>query len=494
MRRNNNAKEHVKLYKSKKNWVAATIFTTALGITGVSAVSNASANSVSSSSSAVNLVSSSQVESSSAKSSNTVTLRSSSTANSSSTTSKSSSAQSLSVASQKASLQNQINQKKQDLNKEQSQQSSLQAQYKKDSQTAQQIQGRVNYAKSLVTQAESKMSSLSSQKSNIQNQINNLSNNSMTSAQQAVNDAQSKLDNVNQAVQQAQNKLDADKKKQGQLGTPWLSNNPNNNGEQNGNKWVPGVVGTATKEQEAEWDNGVHVDADVQSILDQLNLQRIAHGVAPVKLDADLEKTAQWRVSPENNNSLMKNFNHTNEGSTTAFNHGYMSAAENIAQGFDPDQCVNGWNSEPTHAFDHRMNDFDPAYTNVGIAYYNGYAVIDFAGHGFIAGYNGLDDDQIWKGENSVTPVSMITNIQQIQQDKDELNNAKNNQEKAQENLANAQNKLNEIQENNKNQIENLKNNLDDINKQLFSTSVEFQDEKKLTKIFKIKIKLLLIN
>lgn len=34
MRNSNFSKEHVKLYKSKKNWVAATIFTTSLGISG----------------------------------------------------------------------------------------------------------------------------------------------------------------------------------------------------------------------------------------------------------------------------------------------------------------------------------------------------------------------------------------------------------------------------------------------------------------------------
>ena len=138
-----NAKEHVKLYKSKKNWVAATIFTTALGVVGVSVSSSANADNINSSS--VNSSSTSKVASSSVKPSNTVTLRSSSVAKSSiqapvvlNQAVKSSSTQSSNVASKKASLQSQINQKKQVLSNEQSQQSNLQKQYQQDSQTAQQ--------------------------------------------------------------------------------------------------------------------------------------------------------------------------------------------------------------------------------------------------------------------------------------------------------------------------------------------------------------------
>lgn len=292
----------------------------------------------------------------------------------------------------------------------------------------------------------------------------------VANAQQTVNDAQSKLDKANKAVQQAQNKLDADKKEQGQLGTPWISEN-------NGNA---GVVGVATKAQEEEWDNGVYIDANAQSILDQLNLQRIAHGVAPVKLDPYLEKTAQWRVSPNNSDSLMKSFKHTDECANTAFAHGYMSCGENIAQGDSPEQVVNSWNNEPAHVSDHRTNDFDPRFTNVGVAFNDGYAVIDFAGlSNNVPGYNGLDDDQIWTGTNSVKPVSMINNSQKIQQDQSELSNAINSQKKAQNALASAQSKLNKVRENNNNQIKKLKNTLDGVNKQLDSALAELKNEKK---------------
>ena len=114
-----NAKERVKLYKSKKKWVAATIFTVTLGITGVATAGSVSANSsVASSSSQAN----SSVISGNSSSSNKVVLSSnsssklkmgSSTANVSSASSKlneKSSSQSESVVSssnlQKSNLSN----------------------------------------------------------------------------------------------------------------------------------------------------------------------------------------------------------------------------------------------------------------------------------------------------------------------------------------------------------------------------------------------------
>lgn len=208
--RRNNAKEHVKLYKSKKNWVAATIFTTALGITGVSAVNNVSANSVSSSSSSVNSASSSQVSSSSVKPSSTVTLRSSSAANSSSTTVKSSSAQSSSVAAQKSSLQNQISQKKQDLSSEQSQQSNLQNQYQKDSQAAQQASQNTNQntskqaAQSTIDNLTKK--GLQSQLSSVDNQISNYQK-EYRNADSQLNSLSSQIDSVDSEIKNKTNEL-----------------------------------------------------------------------------------------------------------------------------------------------------------------------------------------------------------------------------------------------------------------------------------------------
>lgn len=68
MRNNNFSKEHIRLYKSKKKWVAVTIFTTSLGIGGASLVENVYANSVSGESLSTNqttISKSSQMESSS---------------------------------------------------------------------------------------------------------------------------------------------------------------------------------------------------------------------------------------------------------------------------------------------------------------------------------------------------------------------------------------------------------------------------------------------
>lgn len=48
MRNTNSSKEHVKLYKSKKNWVAATIFTASVGIFNTALIGNANADNVNS--------------------------------------------------------------------------------------------------------------------------------------------------------------------------------------------------------------------------------------------------------------------------------------------------------------------------------------------------------------------------------------------------------------------------------------------------------------
>lgn len=89
MRSTNSSKEHVKLYKSKKNWVAATIFTASVGICSTVLIGNANADNVNSQMG--NNVSSSSVTlaTNTASKSNAVTLRSSQANNSSQTNSES---------------------------------------------------------------------------------------------------------------------------------------------------------------------------------------------------------------------------------------------------------------------------------------------------------------------------------------------------------------------------------------------------------------------
>ena len=80
---NNFSKEHVKLYKSKKKWVAATIFTTSLGISGVSLIESVYANNVNEGSTSINqatISDASQLQSSDTFS-NSVLLRSSQRSN-----------------------------------------------------------------------------------------------------------------------------------------------------------------------------------------------------------------------------------------------------------------------------------------------------------------------------------------------------------------------------------------------------------------------------
>ena len=234
MKRNNNSKEHVKLYKSKKNWIAATIFTTALGIAGVAATENVSANGVNSSS--VNSSSASQVSSSSVKPSSRVVLRSSSQSSAKKISTSSATSQSNNGAAQssvapkastssassaqdkttqeKSSLENQISQKQNDLKNEENQQSKVQAQYNADQQ-------KVNKA---VADQASKIAAVNEtaneQKQSAQKTVDDLQNqetsqakqdiqNQISSKQNDLNNVNSQISNTQSALTNAQNDLNS---------------------------------------------------------------------------------------------------------------------------------------------------------------------------------------------------------------------------------------------------------------------------------------------
>lgn len=213
MKRNNNSKEHVKLYKSKKNWVTATIFTTALGIAGVAATGNVSANNVNSSS--VDSSSASQVSSSSVKPSSSVVLRSSSQSSAKKISTSSATSQSNNGAAQssvqdktaqeKSSLENQISQKQNDLKNEESQQSKVQAQYNADQQ-------KVN---KVVADQASKIAAVNEtaneQKQSAQKTVDDLQNQETSQAKQdiqnQISSKQNDLNNVNSQISNTQSAL-----------------------------------------------------------------------------------------------------------------------------------------------------------------------------------------------------------------------------------------------------------------------------------------------
>ena len=166
MRNNNFSKEHIRLYKSKKKWVAVTIFTTSLGIGGASLVENVYANSVSGESLSTNqttISKSSQMESSSV-SSNSVLLRSSQRDSFSSKVVSSSNSSEGNLSAQSSSSTK--NSSSNIVNSNVSSKSSI------DSLKKSSVSSNV---KSLATKQANKISSSSSSKSSIiQNKQNNL--------------------------------------------------------------------------------------------------------------------------------------------------------------------------------------------------------------------------------------------------------------------------------------------------------------------------------
>lgn len=439
----------------------------------------------------MNSASSSQVSSSSVKPSSTVTLRSSSAANSSSATVKSSNAQSSSVAAQKSSLQNQISQKKQDLSNEQSQQSSLQNQYQKDSQMVQQNQRNVNSIKNSETQIESKVSSLNSQKSSIQNQINNSSEKSdVISAQQKVTNAQNKLNNDKKALSQAQQGV---------------------NNSQARDKYGHVFENVkATSEQEKEWDNGVNLDSQQQSMLDTINLYRMSHGLAPLKASEALNTLAAQREKVAESYGMW-NFNH--QGYTDNIQgHPYGDVKARLENFYGMKNSVSvviGWLAEPNQGFDHRFALLDPEATEIGFNPSSDlYSIIETGTPEDID--NNMDyfsDSMNWNNNTSgiysgigaITPVplskdnpstltsSEISDIdstvpspditvsnpeaeQKLQELQDVVNGDQNN-------LSQAEKELNDVKENN-NQVRDLQNVLDGINKQLISAALDLQNTK----------------
>ncbi|HMT26896.1 MAG TPA: CAP domain-containing protein [Candidatus Absconditabacterales bacterium] len=114
-------------------------------------------------------------------------------------------------------------------------------------------------------------------------------------------------------------------------------------------------------------------------ILDRVNQQRAAQGLAPVKINSTLNLIAQDFSSLMNNLNF---FDHTSpDGSTTqdridAYGYARTSFGENIAQGQTTaaEAMESRMNSES-----HKANILDPKFTEIGIGFYNNYRVQVFA-------------------------------------------------------------------------------------------------------------------
>ena len=220
------------------------------------------------------------------------------------------------------------------------------------SQQAQQAQDKANAAKAAMDSAQSKVNDLTNQKNQTQDKINSLSQGTnLPAAQKAVSDAQS-------AVSNAQNKLNNDENT--------LSQAANNQAHDKYGHTLENV--TATPEQEAEWDNGVSLNATQQKMLDTVNLYRMAHGLAPLKASAALNQLADQRSQVAAQYGL--NFDHQGYkeniqgkqyGDVDALQENYFSSPSSVDDVF-------GWLAEENNGFTHRFALLNPLATEIGFS------------------------------------------------------------------------------------------------------------------------------
>lgn len=113
-------------------------------------------------------------------------------------------------------------------------------------------------------------------------------------------------------------------------------------------------------------------EMSIDQLLESTNKQRIANGVAPLKLNTKLNSAAQSKV----NDMVARNYwaHNTPDGQEPwvffdAVGYKYFKAGENLAYGFSTsDATVIGWMNSPSH----RENLLDSAFTEVGFGFKNG--------------------------------------------------------------------------------------------------------------------------
>ena len=372
------------------------------------------------------------------------------------------------------------------------------------SQQAQQAQDKANAAKDAMDSAQSKVDSLTNQKNQTQNKIDSLSQGTnIPAAQKAVSDAQN-------AVSNAQSKLSNDQNTLNNL------NNQAKNNVATDAYGQPVVIVHPSKEQEAEWDNGVTLSQDEQEMLDEINAYRMSQGIPPLKVDANLETLARQRSQ-----AIKTDFNHDGPSTVTLTNGVTEGYTEDIAEGGSM-YANNGyvsalsWLLNDPNGFTHRTNCLDPTRQYIGVGFSNGWAAADFASEKSdlttdqeVNDYTAEDkytvgnQDVTYTGPHSITPVPLsedngtlpsqdIVNSlesvinddgklnqitmpdpslpQKIQDAQNAVNNDQANLTAAQNQLTNAQNALNAAEESASQkaaQIKSLQNTLNNINSEL---------------------------
>ena len=377
------------------------------------------------------------------------------------------------------------------------------------SQQAQQAQNKANAAKAAMDSAQSKVDDLTNQKNQTQDKINSLSQGTnLPAAQKAVSDAQSAVSNAQSKLSNDQNTLNN------------LNNQAKNNvaTDQYGHQII---LAHPSKEQEAEWDNGVTLSQNEQEMLDEINAYRMAQGIPPLKVDANLETLARQRSQ-----ALQTDFNHDGPSTVTLTNGVTEGYSENIASGgsdwnTDGYAPVLAWLMNDPNGFSHRTNCLDPSVQYIGVGFTNGWAAADFAAvkrdltttqevNDNIAEkeYTNGNQDATYTGPHSITPIPLSEDNgtlpsnngkafgdldyldsltddsgkqdqitmpdpslpQKIQDAQNAVNNDQANLTAAQNQLTNAQNALNAAEESASQkaaQIKNLQNTLNNINSEL---------------------------
>lgn len=372
------------------------------------------------------------------------------------------------------------------------------------SQQTQQAQDKANAAKATMDSAQSKVNDLTNQKNQTQSKIDSLSQGTnLPAAQKAVSDAQN-------AVSNAQSKLSNDQNTLNNL------NNQAKNNVATDAYGQPVVIVHPSKEQEAEWDNGVTLSQDEQEMLDEINAYRMSQGIPPLKVDANLETLARQRSQ-----AIKTDFNHDGPSTVTLTNGVTEGYTEDIAQGGSM-YANNGyvsalsWLLNDPNGFTHRTNCLDPTRQYIGIGFNDGWAAADFASEKSdlttdqeVNDYTAEDkytignQDATYTGPHSITPVPLsedngtlpsqdIVNSlesvinddgklnqitmpdsslpQKIQDAQNAVNNDQANLTAAQNQLTNAQNALNAAEESaaqKSAQIKSLQNTLNNINSEL---------------------------
>lgn len=118
-------------------------------------------------------------------------------------------------------------------------------------------------------------------------------------------------------------------------------------------------------------NGGGYVPVDTSTyagqVLELVNQQRSANGLAPLSMNATLQENANVRAV-----EIATLFDHTRpDGSScfTAITVPYSYAGENIAAGYaSPQSVVDGWMNSPGH----RANILNSTFTQIGIGYYQG--------------------------------------------------------------------------------------------------------------------------